>query len=378
MKYGKSLSGLAAAALALTLLAGCGGGENQGKAVTDAAKDSGSTDHIVVWGEVKYNDEYQINIDFPARVEAIPVKEGDVVGKGDTLITLSTDDYQANIKKLQLQVDSNKAGLNHVDQAALEADIATVQKQIAYKTAELQNGSKPDLQLLQNSLTRSEKEVHDAQDDVNKYQKLFNDGVISQDQLDQYKDVLNLKQKAKADIVDNIAKTKRTLQEELDGLNSSLKNKQVQLNQQKNAASSAQIDLDVMRGKMKKPYLSGNHIVSDLDYGIVKEIDVVKGSSVGIQNAPQKVIDLIDGSSIYVSAEVPEEFVRQISQNSRVTIIPAADKSLKIEGHIIRIANEATEKDGDRIVKVQIQPDDKENVLKPGFTADVQISRTGK
>ncbi len=378
MKYKKYLSELTAAAFILALVTGCTGNGSQPQTKEDAAEASLQTNDIVVWGEVKYNEEYQINIDFPAKIENINVREGDIVKKGSTLITLSTDDYQANIKKLQAQADSGKASLDNVDQAAMEADIATLKKQIAYKTAELQSGSKPELQLLQASLTRSEKELKDAQDDVNKYQRLFNDGVISQADLDKYKDVLNLKQKAKSDVIDNISKTKRTLQEELDGLNSSLKYKEVQLNQQKNTADSAQIDLDVMSNKMKKPYLSGNNIISNLEYGIVKEIDSVKGATVGAQYAAQKVIDLIDGDSIYVSAEVPEEFIWQISQDSKVVIIPTANKDLKIEGHIIRIANEAVEKDGDRIIKVQVKPDDKDNILKPGFTADVQIRKTVK
>ena len=378
MKNRKYLSGFIAVAFVLVLFTGCGNHGEQNSTETDGVKKPSTTSDIVVRGEVKYNNEYQINIDFPAKIEDIKVKEGDIVKKGSTLITFSSDDYQANVKKLQLQADSNKAALNQVNQAALEADIEVLKKQIEYKTAELRNGNKPELLLLQNSLTRAEKEVKDAQDDVDKYQQLYAPGVIAQVELDKYKDVLNLKQKAKKDAVDTIANTKRTLQEELDGLNSSLKYKKVQLNQQKNAADAAQVDLDAMTDKMKKPYLSGNDIVSHLDYGIVKEISVVKGASVGIQNAAQPVIDLIDGESLCVSAEVPEEFIRQISQDSKVTIIPTADKNLKIDGHIIRFANEAVEKDGDRIVKVQVKPDDKNNILKPGFTADVQFSRTGK
>jgi HlyD family secretion protein len=376
MKYKTYLAGFTAAALLLAFCIGCG---NKSSAITSssaAETDSTKTNDIVAWGEVKYNDEYQINIDFPSTVQNILVKEGDLVKRGDSLITLSTGDYQKNVKKLQAQVDSAQAALDYVNQAAIEADIATLKSQISGKTAELKNGSKPELQLLQNSLIRAGKEIRDAQSDVSKYQTLFHDGVISQADLDKYTDVLNQKEKAKTDLQNNLTKTKRTLQEELDGLNTSLKYKEVQLNQQKDAASAAQIDLDVMNSKAEKPYLSGNTIISNLDYGIVKEISVVKGSALGTQYAAQKVIDLIDSSSIYVSAEVPEEFIRQISSGSKVIIVPIANKALKIEGKIMRIANEAVEKDGDRIVKVQVKPDDKENVLKPGFTADVHFSRT--
>ncbi len=361
-------------ALVLLVFAGCGKGNNTQEAPSSASSGTVKSSDTVVWGEVKFNDEYQINIDFPATVSEIYVKEGDTVKKGDTLIALSAQDYEENLKKLQAQADSTKGAINNVDQAALQAEIDTLKKQIATKTTELNSGSKAELQLLQSSLTRANKEVKDAQDNVNKYQKLFKDGVISQAELDTYTDLLNQKQKAKNDVLSNITKTKRTLQEELDGLNTNLKYKEVQLSQQKNTQTAAQADLNIMTGKGQKPYLSGNHIISNLDDAIVKDISVVKGSALGTQYAAQKVISLIDSSSLYVSAEVPEEFISRISVGSKVEIIPTANKGLKIPGQILRISNQAVEKDGDRIIKVQIKPEDKENFLRPGYTADVRFA----
>ncbi|WP_304508521.1 HlyD family secretion protein [Anaerotignum sp.] len=354
---------------------GCSGQDQESEQINAEADDTDVNNDIVVWGEVKYNNEYQINIDFPSTVEDILVEEGDYISSGSTLITLSMLDYENNTKKLQIQADSSKEALGNVDQAALKMEIATLKKQISTKTEELNNGSNADLQLLENSLIRAEKELSDSQNDLIKYQKLFEIGAISQADLDEYSDVLNQKEKAKSDIEENIAKIRTSLQEELDALNTALKYKEVQLKQQKNIAAKAKLDFDLMRSKCQKPYLSGNSIISNLDNGIVKKISVVKGSVLGTQNVAQEVIDLIDADSIFVSAEVPEEFIEQISQNSKAFIVPTANKNLKIEGQIIRIANQAIEKDGDRIVKVQVKPDDKDNILKPGFTADVQFSR---
>lgn len=377
MKKVQSLS-IALAVVMLTAFTGCNNGNTQESSEPQVSQESTQNNDLVVWGEVKYNDEYQINIDFPATVKSVNVKEGDVVKKGQVLVGLNTDDYQADLKKSKVQVNSSKATLNQQDQAALKSEIAVLKKQINYKTTELQNETKPELQLLQSSLTRAKKEVSDAQKDVDKYQSLYSSGVISQSELEKYQDVLNAKQKAESDVENNIAKSKRTLQEELDTLNSTLKYKQTQLNQQTDTADAAQIDFDELTGKANKPYLSGNNIVSSLDNGIVKEINVVNGSSVGIQYAPQKVISLIDRGSIYVSAEVPEEFVSQISMDSKVTIISTANKNLKIEGTITQISNTAVEKDGDRIVKVQVKPNDSGNILKPGYTVDVKISRSSE
>lgn len=335
---------------------------------------SGQSGDIVAWGEVKYSDVYQISIDFPARVENIAVKQGDSVKLGSTLITLSTDDYQKTVQKLQTQADSAKASANHVDHAALKADIAVLKNQIAYKTKELSNGRKPELQLLQNTLSLAQKEEKQAQDDLNKYQKLLSEGMISESDYNKYSDVLDQKTKAVKDAKNNITKTRRALQEELDNLNTQLKSKEVQLSQQENSANAAQIDLDLMSAKTKKPYLSGNNIISNLNSGIVEEISVVRGAVINGQTA-QKVISLIDADSIYVSAEVPEEFIGQISADSKVYIVPASNKDMKIPGHIVQISNQAVEKDGDRIIKVQVKADGKSDFIKPGLTSDVHFSR---
>lgn len=375
MKKEKYLSVALVVAVLLTAFTGCGKNDTQSSEESQVLPNAQSSD-LVVWGEVKYNDEYQINIDFPSEITSIDVKEGDLVTKGQGLIGFTDDEYQADVKKLENQLESSKGTLNQVEQDALKSEIGVLKKQIGYKTTELQNGTKAELKLLQSSLTRAEKEVNDAQKDVDKYQSLYDSGVISLAELEKYQDLLNVKQKAKSDVQDNITKTKRALQEELDTLNSTLKYKQTELNHQQNTANSAQIEWNLLTDKRNKPYLSETHIVSNLDSAIVKEINVVTGTSVGLQYMPQKVVSLIDRSSIYVSAEVPEEFISQISANSKVTIIPTANPEIQLKGTITQISNTAVEKDGNRIVKVQVKAEDTDSVLRPGFTADVKISRT--
>lgn len=328
---------------------------------------------IVAWGEVLYSSEFQISIDFPAQVESIDVNVGDNVKQGAKLITLSTDAYNDNIEELQAKVNSAKASVDNVDQASLQNQISVLKNQIAYKAKELNNGSSPDLQLQQNTLNLAQKEEQRAREDLGKYKTLLNSGAISQSNYNTYSDVLNQKSKTVNDAKATIAKTKHTLQETIDSLNISLKNAQVQLNQQKASLTAAQANLNLMSAKANKSYISGNNIVSDLTSGIVKEIDVKKGTIISGQT-PQNVISLIDAGSIYVSAEVPEEFIGEISSNSTVYIVPTSNKNLKITGHITKIPSLAVEKDGDRIVKVQVKPDENSEYIKPGLTSDVHFS----
>ena len=356
----------------LLLLTGCQKTDNIPQTSVSSGSSATNTD-IVAWGEVLYSSESQISIDFPAQVENINVSVGDNVKQGAKLITLSTDAYENNIKELQAKVDSAKASADNVDQASLQEQISVLKNQIAYKIKELNNGSSPDLQLYKNALNLAQKEEQQAREDLDKYKTLLKSGAISQSDFNTYSDALNQKSKAVNDAKANIAKTKRALQEAIDSLNISLKTAQVQLNQQKANVTAAQANLDIMSSKADEPYISGANIVSNLASGIVKEINVKRGTIISGQTA-QNVISLIDANSIYVSAEVPEEFIGEISATSKVYIVPTSNKNLKITGHITKIPSLAVDHDGDRVVKVQVKPNENSEYIKPGLTSDVHFS----
>lgn len=337
-----------------------------------------------VWGEVKYNDSYIINIDFPSTVENVIVKEGQEVKNGDVLVKLNMSEYEKNIEKLKAQLSANESTASDATQGTegLEKDIANLKSDISKKSEEYNNGTKAELQSLENSLTRINKEVEDAQKDVDQQEYLFQMGAISEDTLDQYKDVLNQKITAKTEIETNIDKTKRILKEELDSLNVSLKYKEEQLSklQSSNDANSSkannnvtisQTDLDIIKEKASKGYISDSNIICNIENGIVQNISVINGTQLGTQNMPTKVLEIIDEDSIIVSAEVPEEFIDNVELNQTVDIVPASNKNIKISGTVTRIPDMAVEKDGERIVKVEITPNDTDKILKPGYSLDV-------
>jgi multidrug resistance efflux pump len=203
--------------------------------------------------------------------------------------------------------------------------------------------------------------------------------------LDQYTDILDQREKALSDVEINISRTKSSLKTELDQLKISLKSKQEQLDQIKNSNDAntakqnssvnvSQIDLDMMKNKGDKDYLDGSRIVSSVKNGIVQNIGVVNGTMLGAQNMPTRVLQLIDADSIIVSAEVDEEFIKNVTLGESVRIVPASDGNSDISGVVSQISNVAVEKDGKRIVKVEVKPQDPKGELKPGYTADVYFN----
>ncbi len=351
------------------------------EAVSSAPEEDAGLD---AWGEVRYERIYDISIDFPSIVTDIKVKEGDRVSLGQELVTLDMSEYLVTMDKLREQLAAGQAGLRNTvqDTGVLSADIALLQKDIGRKTGELNKGTNTDIVILQTSLDLAKKEAETAKRDVRNNQALYDAGTVPQNVLDQYVDVLDQREKAVSDIENNMKKTESALKTELDQLSISLKSKQAQLDQIKNSndANTAQqnssvavsrIDLDIMKNKSAKDYFNMNRIISCVQNGIVQNIGVINGTRLGVQAMPTRVLQLIDADSIVVSAEVDEEFIRNVTMGESVRIVPASDSSLSIDGAVTQISNVAVEKDGKRIIKVEVRPQDPKGELKPGYSVDV-------
>lgn len=346
-----------------------------------AAAQSGTID---AWGQVRYQTVYDISVDFPSAVTGVTVKEGDRVTLGQPLVSLDLSEYNGTVSKLKQQLAANEAALPAAEQdtSALEADIAQTEQLIARKTKEYNGGTNADLELLQNSLGLAQKEVANAKGDLQNYQTLYQQGAVSKSVLDQYTDALDQKQKAENDILDNIRKTKMALKDELNQLGVSLKSKQAQLAQlqsgntanvakQQSGVSSAQTDLNLMTAKTQKDYIKGNQIVSNVKNGIVQNIAVSCADRLGMQNAPTKVLQIIDADSLTVGAEVDEEFIDQVKIGETVRIVPISAPDTSLSGTVTQIPNVAVEKDGKQVIRVLVRPQDPKTLLKPGYTADV-------
>ena len=363
-------------------------GADRAQSFETVSSSSEQDNRLDFWGEAKYERIYDISIDFPAIVTDIKVKEGDHVSLGQVLVTLDMSEYLGTVEKLQHQLEAGQAGLQSIrkDTGALEADIQQIQEDILEKTEELAKETNADLKILKTSLNLAKKEAENAKRDVNSNQALYDAGAISRNTLDRYMDALAEKEKALKDIETGIEKTKSALRTELDQLSILLKSKSAQLKEikdsnisntarQESGVAVSRIDLEIMKNKSIKDYLDSNQIISCVPNGIVRNIEVINGTRLGVQNNPTRVLQLIDADSIIVIAEVEEEFIRNIAIDDSVEIVPASDNSTSIPGTVIQISNEAVEKDGKRIIKVQIKPEDPGMVLKPGYSVDVYANR---
>ena len=295
--------------------------------------DGPAAEQINAWGEVTYRDGYLINVDFPATVLSIAVKVGDEVKQGDVLATLDTAAYHNTIAKIEAQLSAGQAALDGVvqDTAYLEAQIA-----------------------------QAERDLATAQEQAAKNEVLYNAGGLSKTAYDQV-----VQQR------DGAATQLAVYQAQLKQLERSNQSNKAQ---QESGNEALRQELAIYQGKLdNKPYLSGDQLICPLPRAIVSDISVQNGALLGETGI--QVMRLIDADSIYISAEVEEEFIRYIQPDTPVTIIPTSDPNKAYTGHILTIPAAAELKDGDRIIKVRVAADDPEHELKPGYTGDVYFDK---
>lgn len=130
--------------------------------------------------------------------------------------------------------------------------------------------------------------------------------------------------------------------------------------------------LDSLKSKLKKSYMKDNNIVSDVANGVVYDVGYQNGD---IASAGKKVLSIKNLDTMYIKADVAEEFIKDVKLGADVSIVPAADASKEYKGKVTKIADMAIEKNNQTIVPVEISIDNKDGFLLPNFNVEVKISK---
>jgi HlyD family secretion protein len=285
---------------------------------------------VEAFGIVKSRDYKDINLDFPAQIQKVPVKNGQNVKLGEPLINLNTNNFQALIKNKE----------NELNMARFE-------------------------------LLRMNKNLQDAQEVYERAQRqladkehLLQQGALSQKEVDDFRDQVKEKEKAVTDIKLSLGQS--------TGITSSI-------GVQSEKVAVLEYDLQRMKDKLNQSFLQGNIIVSDYSNAVVYDINCAAGYSVSgtdiSGSAQQKLLSIMNLNSLYISADVAEEFIKDVRIGSLVTILPVADNSRKYQGKVIRIADMAVKQNGETNVAVEISLDNPDGFLRPNFNVDVEIAK---
>ena len=291
------------------------------------------TKHSVeVYGTIRALDTKNTMLDFPATIEIVHVRDGQRVKKGDPLVTLNLNEFKAdlNMKENELKVAQLElVKYNH------EAELQKVLNTLKYEEA---------------AYKKAEQELN------NKGEALYKAGAISKVQLEEYSNT--------------VEDRRRNIEEIALSLNSLKYERVNNMKIQQERISALDYALKVLRDKLNKGYLINNVITTDIQSGLVYDIGYVPGDVV---DPDKKVFSVINLESLFVQADVAEEFIKDVRLNAQATIGLVADKSKKYQGRVVRISDQAILKNGETIITVDIAIDNKDDFLRPDFNVDVSI-----
>jgi HlyD family secretion protein len=317
-------AGAAVLILALIWSAGCKR-QAASKTATQPKKRVAVKQTVEAFGIIKARDYKDINLDFPAQIIKVPVKDGQNVKMGEALIYLNINDFQAMIKNKENELNRARFDLLKQEKTLRDA-------RAAYDKAKRQLADK---------------------------EQLLKEGLIARKEVDDYRDVVLSKEKEVTDI-------------QLS-MNQSAAVNGIDVGKEKVAV--LEYDLNRMRNKLNQSFLKGNVIVSDFSNGVIYDLSCAAGYSVGTGEKQQKLLSIMNLNSLYVSADVTEEFVKDVRIGAAVTIIPVADTKRKYQGKVVRVSDIAVKENGETNVAVEISIDKPDGFLKPNFNVDVEIAK---
>jgi HlyD family secretion protein len=271
------------------------------------------------------------------RAEWVGVDMGDKVKKGDELVRLENEEFVAQVKQQQGQLDAAKA-----------------------KLAELEDGSRPE-EIAQSKaqLDEAQANLADATANLARTQDLIKNKAVSQQQLDDAQEAFD---RAKAEVAN---------QQAAYDLSKEGPRKE-QIDAQKAAVEEAEGILD-----LTKVNLSNTIIRAPID-GTVLDRNVEIGEYVttgfvGEGGAKGYVVSMADLTDLRVELDISQNDFNKIAPELKCSITTDAYPDRKYDGAVNQISPEANRSKATILVKVKIlNPDD---YLRPDMNATVSFIR---
>jgi len=287
--------------------------------------------NIFTSGIVISKNSREITSDVSGKISAVLVKEGDKVKKGDLIAKIDSEKLEYELKKSQMELEIKKEKL---DQLRKEG---TRDLEATYKNAEI--------------------EYKDKLKDYKDKQALFESEVISKDELEGAK---SLMEKAYNDYI--LAKKKY---EDPNNLS--------EIKMQEKEVSAMEFEINKTKSDIEK-----TNIVSPID-GTRTEVNVSELYAVDSYTTMFRIEDM---ENLEVETNISEYDIGKVKLGQKVKVTNDGIEKKEYEGTVSYIApNAFVEKDGqstETVVKVKIDINDKNTEFKPNFSANVEINTANR
>lgn len=338
---------------------------------------------VEVYGVVKTYEYRDINLDISARVESVNVKEGEIISQGTAIMSLDLSDYQARITAKKYELDQEMLILESIKKqtSIKEEELIQMQNKLKYLKNNLDKENDPNIKNYKNKYNLA-KEVYDVSlKKLKSLKKQYNSSSISSDELEDYELKVSENQNNIKEIELNLENYKQERKLEINELLTKINASKMNLENKGKDSYDIQIqtekiqmieeELDYLQSKLDTSFLQDNNVILDMDKGLIDDMGYVTGD---VFQSGSTLFRVYDMNTMYIQADVPEEFIKDVSVGEEVKITPLAYKSETIKGRVSRISNKADNVGGITTIKVDIESLDKEHQLKPNYNVDIELS----
>lgn len=382
----KRISSILMMSMLLITLSSCQSSANTEavKAVAVDQKDvEKETKKVQAYGVIKASSSKMVYIDFPAVVEEVFVKDGQRVKKGDKLVKLNLNEYERLIadKESELKIAELEYAASKKDVSAdLEREnIRKLKADLSKLSSDYNNNSNPEYKKILNELEEAKSLFEKEKDELGKNNVLFENGAISQSDLDISKSKVDSCQNTINSIQLELESLKNKMDREIKTLQSEINKHQLQLNMILGNSNIKIIDEEIkqlrseisnMKSKMNQSFLKEGVIECEFDNGIITDMGINKGEVISEES---KLFSIVDSQNLIVEADIAEEFYKEVKLGAEATIVTLADKTKKYDGEVIYISNNMTKKNAESLIVTEVSIKNADDFLFPNLNVELEI-----
>lgn len=330
-------------------------------------------------------------------IEAVYVKEGDRVRQGDRIARLSERDARAELRKVEAELEEKRARLRMLKAGPRPQEIELARKALeTARTRREHAGRRSDeaermhasrLARARNDLAKAEERLRYAQNDLERFRKLFRDELISRSQLDETEERAAMREKeaqaARAELQLVLADDWAEVRQELAVASGEMAEAEAKLALVHAGSRPEEIaagEAEVTRLEAQRRYLETQlelaRVVSPIS-GVVTTPKPKEKVGQYVKKG-DLIAEVHELNTVRVEIAVSEKDIGDVRVGQPVFVKARAFPEASFSGVVTEVAPAAAREEHEawrgKIVRVTTEIDNPTGVLKPEMTGNAKIS----
>jgi HlyD family secretion protein len=297
-------------------------------------------------------DEVKISCELGGIISEVFIKEGQRIKAGNRVANIDMTDLNIKLRKAENRLEFAKTKLNEILNGARNEEIKSARANVRKTKVQLEGFKKNYEYRLEN---------------FNNIKKLYNEGAVSNQQLDDSKSLLDSAETNLKSIEKQYESSLAALELLLNGATEyNIKANQLEV-------EKAEIEIDNLKNQINKC-----KIKAPID-GIIQTLNFNKGELIPTGGVISTVIDT---DNLWVKIYISEKELFKIKLGEDVYILTDPNDKNTIKGKVVYISSEAEftpknveskENKEEMVFEVKIKILEKDNSLKPGMFVDIKL-----